>query len=243
MNRIFILFAIFIFQCFPSQKTLSEYPDGQSPYKGGSEQMFSEMQGYFSKIGQNPCDEKQRYWVVLKIDDTGKPFLVKRKSDEANIEKNKCAFDLAVKALGSLKNWQPAERKGKKISAYFDFPFIPADFFENYKSGYDIIKTVEPPVFIGGEDVFMREIRKNITGYLDWYSYIPEGKFIIFFEIGTDGRMSNIDIEPKLPNSKTFYEDMKFAIRKVKGKWSPAKIGGIPIKSKYRLSLDFHIPD
>lgn len=243
MKNTITLFLILIFQSIFSQKILPQYPEGQSAYKGGSNQMFAEMQDYFLKSGVKPCAKDEIYLVTLKIDETGKPFLIKKKSDDVNIEKNKCAFDLVVKSLGTLKNWQSAEENGKRVTAYLDFPFLPNDFFENYKSDYDISNVYQSPELPGGMGAFRKEIYKNLTAYLDFDSYKPKGKFIVFFEVNTDGKISNIDIEPKIANSDQFFDDIKFVIKKVKGKFTPAKLKGVPIKSKFRLPLNFDLQD
>ncbi|MGA9212718.1 hypothetical protein, partial [Kaistella sp.] len=183
MKKIVSLFLILIFESIFSQKILSKYPEGQDAYKGGSNQMFAEMQGFFSKSGAKPCEKNEIYFVTLKIDETGKPFLIKKKSDDLNIEKNKCAFDLVVQSLGSLKNWQSAEENGNKVTAYLDFPFLPNDFFGNYKSDYDISKVYQSSEIPGGMGAFRKEIYKNLEAYLDYDSYKPKGKFIVFFEV------------------------------------------------------------
>ncbi len=52
-------------------------------------------------------------------------------------------------------------------------------------------------------------------------------------------KMVNIDIEPKVKNSELLFEDIKFGLKRIKGKWEPAKIKGIPVKSKFRFPLNF----
>ncbi len=236
------LFVLFFESAF-SQKTLAKYPDGQFPYQGGSLQLFSEMQNYFLKSGSTPCDKNEMYFVSLKIDENGKPSLIKKKSDEKSIEKNKCAFNLAVKSLGSLKNWQPAEQDGKKVAAYFDFPFQPNNFFDNYKSDYDIAKAYQSAAIPGGVGAFRRDARESLRNYLDWDSYSPQGTFIISFAIDTDGEITNVDIEPKVENNKVLLEDIKFALKKIKGKWTPAKTNGVPVRSWFRIPINFNTID
>ena len=107
-----------------AQTILSEFPEGQSPYKNGEVEMFAEMQQFLVENNLAPCKKNEFVLITLKIDENGRPFLIKRKSNEKNIEKNKCAFEMAGKALGSLKNWQAAEVKGKKVTAYYQFLFI-----------------------------------------------------------------------------------------------------------------------
>lgn len=78
MKRITTILFILIFGIVFSQKILSKYPEGQFAYKDGSNQMFTEMQNFFVKSGLKPCEKNEMYWVTLKIDETGKPFLIKK---------------------------------------------------------------------------------------------------------------------------------------------------------------------
>ncbi|RQO40466.1 hypothetical protein DBR39_05840 [Chryseobacterium sp. KBW03] len=239
MKKTTLFLLILLSESAFSQKTLAKYPDGQFPYKGGPTQMSSEMQDYFLKSGTKPCDKNEIYYVTLKIDENGKPSLIKKKSDESAIERNKCAFNLAVKSLGSLKNWQPAEEQGEKVNAYFDFPFLPEDFFENYKSDYDISKIYQPAELPDGLRELRKEIHKKLEDNIDPESYNPKGKFIISFIIDTDGNISNVDVEPKIENSEKFFEDIKSIMKRIKVKWNPGKIKGIPIRSKFRMPFNF----
>ncbi len=239
MKKTLQFLFIFFFGMFFSQTVLSEYPEGQSAYKDDAEQMFAEMQDFFTRSGLKPCDDNEMYWVTLKIDETGKPILIKKKNDVISAEKNKCAYDLAIKSLGSLRNWQPATKNGKAVSAYFDFPFFPKHFFENYQVHYDITKKIVPPHYHGGISAFSQEVKKNLEAYIDWDTYTPHGKFIVSFVVEKDGNISNIDIEPKVPNSEMFFEDIKFSIKKVKGKWTVAKVFEKEIKYTFKWPLNF----
>ncbi|RQP11925.1 MAG: hypothetical protein EAS48_05875 [Chryseobacterium sp.] len=236
MKKIAGLFLLLCFETLFSQNVLPDFPDGQSPYKGGTGQMLVEMQDYFRKSGLHACEKNEAYMVNLKIDETGRPALIKRKGDE---QKNNCAFDLAVKSLGSLRNWQPAEEKGKKVVAYFSFPFMPQDFFDNFKTGYDIPQIYRAAEVEGGKEAYRKEIIKNLHGYIDWDLYLPNGKFIVTFDITSNGKVENMEIEPKVQNSKDFFDNIKFAVKRVNSKWTPAKIKGIPIDTRVRLSLNF----
>ncbi|MFZ4928547.1 energy transducer TonB [Chryseobacterium sp. Mn2064] len=239
MKKITLFLSMLCFESAFSQKTLAQYPDGQSPYKGGTVKMASDIQDYFLKSGAKPCDKDEMYFVALKIDENGKPSLVKKKSDDSRIEKNKCAFNLAVKSLGNLKDWQPAEENGEKVIAYYDFPFFPQDFFQNYRSDYDLSKLYQYPMLTGGMSELRKEIKKELENYQDTESYKAKGKFIISFIIDPEGAISDVDIEPKVENSDRFFEDIKSAIKKIKPKWSPAKIKGKPVSTKFRMPFNF----
>ncbi len=75
-------------------------------------------------------NKKEMYWVTLRIDENSKPALVRKKTDIEKAEKNKCAYNLIVKALGQLRNWQPAEiNEKKKSNGLFRFSFFSFRFF------------------------------------------------------------------------------------------------------------------
>ncbi|OYU83258.1 MAG: hypothetical protein CFE24_12075 [Flavobacterium sp. BFFFF2] len=232
-----------IFEVVFSQTTLTKYPEGQVAYQGGYNQLFTDMQHYFLKKGLTTCPDAEVYWVVLKIDETGKPFLIKRQSEEATIKKNNCAYELVLKCLGSLKNWQPAVVDGKNVAAYFQFPFIPKDFFDNFHPDYDITSLITQPEFPGGIEEFKKKVFKNFHGFIDWNTFNPRGTFTVFFEIDTDGKISNIEIEPKVANSELFFEDIKYAVKRVKERWTPAKLRETPTKFKYRWPIRFNSID
>lgn len=241
MKKILFLSFVIISNFLCSQKIIPNYPKGQNPYKNGNIELFKDMNNWLVQNNEKPCERNELYWVTLKIDETGKLSLIRNKSDQLNAEKNKCAYEMLVRVLGGLKNWQPAEVKGKKVTSYFDFPFIPKDYFHNFQENYDITQTAHRALYPGGIDEFRKEVIRNIGGYIDYDSYKPRGKFVLLFNIDENGKMDNIDIEPKVQNSERLFEDIKFGLKRIKGKWEPAKINGIPILSKYRFPLNFYV--
>lgn len=229
------------FETILAQKTYYDYPPGQMAYKGGNIQMFKEIQNFLVKNNLHECEnKKEMYWVTLRIDQNSKPALIRKKKDIEKAEENKCAYDLVVKALGSLKNWQSAQIKGENVEAYFDFPFIPAHFFGNYKEGYDTNTMISKPTFPpDGIYSFREEVLKNLFAYIDFESYQAKGKFIVFFTIDKDGSTKVMDVEPKVKNGEQLIEDIKFAFKKVKQKWEPAKINGEPVQTNIRIPINF----
>ncbi len=57
--------------------------------------------------------------------------------------------------------------------------------------------------------------------------------------IDTKGKISNIDVLPKFKNNEMFIDDMKYAAKKVKRKWTPATKNGIPVDSKLVIKMNF----
>ncbi|MDN3690810.1 hypothetical protein QWZ06_00245 [Chryseobacterium tructae] len=220
---------------------MTDYPSGQDAYRGGNVQMFKDIQTFFLKNKLSGCENKKEiYWVTLRIDENAKPVLVRKKNDIESAEKNKCAYGLIVKALGTLKDWQPAKVDDKNITAYIDFPFIPSDFFENYKENYDTRNFISRPSFPpNGMISFRDEVGKNVSAYLNYDLYKVKGIFTVFFTIDTDGSTNVIDVEPKVANSERLIEDIKFGFKKVKQKWIPATRNGVPVKVNNRIGLKF----
>lgn len=236
-----LFFFLLVFKTLLAQKTYYDYPPGQTAYIGGNVQMFKEIQDFLIKNNLSECEnKKEMYWVTLRIDENSKPALIRKKRDIEKAEQNKCAYNLAVKALGSLKNWQAAQIKGENVEAYFDFPFVPNNFFGNYKEGYDTNTMISRPSFSpNGIYSFREEILKNLYAYIDFASYQVKGKFIVFFIIDKDGSTKVLDIEPKVKNGEQLIEDIKFAFKKIKQKWEPAKINGEPVQFSIRMPINF----
>ena len=239
MKNIFILGFLLAFQSLFSQKILENYPATQNAYKGGNIELFKEIQGFLVQNELSPCNENEMYWITLIIDESGKAYLVRNSRDEKAVEENKCTYELAKKVLGSLKKWQPATENGMKVRAYFDFPFYTKDFFENYKSDYDILKDFKIAEFPGGINKFRKEFTTKLMNNLDFNAYTPSGRFTVFFTVNTDGTISNIETEPKLENSEKFFKDISNSILKVKTKWKPAEISGNIVRYNFRLPLVF----
>lgn len=238
-----IVLFILLLCCYnvSAQTILDEFPEGQSPYKNGEVEMFAEMQQFLVENNLAPCKKNEFVLITLKIDENGRPFLIKRKSNEKNIEKNKCAFEMAGKALGSLKNWQAAEVKGKKVTAYYQFLFIPNDFFENFEAGYVSANSFSQPQFPGGKNAFDEKLSKYLRGYLDWSTINSDIKVSINFDIDTKGKLSNVEVQSKIPNSEYLHEDIKFSVMQLKEKWIPAKIKENPIVFKYKFDYTFSV--
>ncbi|ASE63128.1 hypothetical protein CRN76_17285 [Chryseobacterium indologenes] len=245
MNKKLLTIVLSIFSLFvisAQRKEIGDYPPGQNAYKGGNVQMFKDIQDVFVKNNMSGCEnKKEMYWVTLRIDENSKPALVRKKTDIEKAEKNKCAYNLIVKALGQLRNWQPAEINEKKVTAYFDFPFFPSDFFENFKENYDTGNFISRASFPPNNGVlsFSDEVRKNVEGYVDFDAYKINGKFTVFFTVETDGSTKVRDIEPKVANSEQLMEEIRFAFKKVKQKWIPATKNGIPVQTNLRIVLNF----
>jgi hypothetical protein len=51
--------------------------------------------------------------------------------------------------------------------------------------------------------------------------------------------MNRLDVLPKIKNSEMFVDDVKYAMKKIKGKWKPAMKENTPVDSKVIFKVDF----
>lgn len=93
--------------------------------------------------------------------------------------------------------------------------------------------------FPGGDTAFTKEFLKMVHAYTDINSYEVNGQFTFLFDIGTDGKVSHLNVLPKVKNSDMFVNDMQYAISKIKKKWKPALKHGLPISSKKVIKINF----
>lgn len=93
--------------------------------------------------------------------------------------------------------------------------------------------------FEGGDANFNRELFKYISAYVDKEIYFVNGTFYMNISINRLGRITHIDIVPKVENSEMFLKDLKFAVRKIKNTWTPSKCGNTAVDSKLRIKLNF----
>lgn len=93
--------------------------------------------------------------------------------------------------------------------------------------------------FEGGDAAFNRELFRYISAYIDKEVYVVNGTFFLRLSIDKEGKMTNLDVTPKVKNSEMFLRDLKFAVRKIKKTWTPSKCNAIPVDSKIRIKLNF----
>ena len=93
--------------------------------------------------------------------------------------------------------------------------------------------------FEGGDAAFNRELFRYISAYVDKEIYVVNGTFFLQMEIDKEGRVTSLNILPKVENSDGFLRDLKFAVRKIKKNWTPSKCNNVPVDSKIRIRLNF----
>lgn len=93
--------------------------------------------------------------------------------------------------------------------------------------------------FPGGDEAFRKAFMDMVHAYIDRALYAVQGNITFIFNIDPKGKISNIDVLPKFKNNEMFIDDMKYAAKKVKGKWTPAMQNGNPVDSKFVMKMNF----
>ncbi len=93
--------------------------------------------------------------------------------------------------------------------------------------------------FPGGDEAFRKEFMNMVYSYIDFALYALEGKVTFVFNIDSKGKINKIDVLPKFKNNEMFIDDIKYATKKVKGKWKPAMKNGVAVDSKFVMKVNF----
>lgn len=93
--------------------------------------------------------------------------------------------------------------------------------------------------FEGGDAAFNRELFKYISAYVDKEIYAVNGTFFLNLNIDAAGKITDLDITPKVANSDQFLKDLKFAVKKIRKSWIPSKCNDVPVSSRLRIKLNF----
>jgi len=93
--------------------------------------------------------------------------------------------------------------------------------------------------FPGGDDAFRKQFMDMLHAYVDPQSYAINGTITFLINISPEGKMNRLDILPKIKNSEMFIDDVKYAMKKIKGKWKPAMKVTTPVDSKVIFKVNF----
>lgn len=240
MRKYIIILFLLIFNSFFTQINNSYYPAGVDTYKGGTEKMYKDIHDVLIEQNAQKCSKDEFIYVKLKIDCYGKASFIKDKGVKALIEKYPCAYKYAISTLGQLHDWIPAN-KNKIFSegAIYEFPFFPNDLIgESYQPNYNAFNETGRPAYEGGIDAFRKELMFLMSSYLEDL-YKPEGIFELSFTVDENGKASNFDIFPKTAGSGQFVADINTVTKRIKNKWTPAKLRGQNIPFRNTIKINF----
>lgn len=183
-----------------------------------------------------PCENPAEYYDLHLIIYPDKTVKFIKEMDTVKIAQNKCAYDLARNVTKYLNGWKPAIVDNKEVAAITGFKIIPADLFDNYKKGYDPEKSIIRPEYEGGINNFRKKIVQNVD--IRKFKIIDDFKLTVSFIIEKNGEVTNIELDQS-SGFKEFDDMILNSISRIKNKWTPGNISGLPIR--YRISVPLNI--
>lgn len=97
----------------------------------------------------------------------------------------------------------------------------------------------KPAAFEGGAAAYKEILRKYMYTYLNSDFYTLTGDFTFTLTINTSGKVTDVTGAPEVLNSKVFFDDMQYVVRRIKKNWIPAMCNGQPVKSEMKLKMSF----
>lgn len=232
-NTIFLL--LFLSNIINAQ-VLDVYPENQVFYKDGYNQFYEDAHNYLLNNNIAPCENKAEvYLMKVLVGADGKVMYV-QDPDEKGVMNNKCTFDLGKKILANLQNYIPAEENGEKKPALVRLLFYPYQLFsDNVSLDKDLYKL---PEFPGG----IENYRKKFISCFDTngYNYSQTFRFIINFEVDTQGDIQNIYIDTNFDNDK-FVKMIVDCVVPRKLKFKPGTYNNIPVTMRFRLPVSINV--
>lgn len=127
----------------------------------------------------------------------------------------------------------------KKYLLVLPLFFIGIKGFSQLPAQAAVTEYTQRAEFPGGEEAFKKQFMDMLYAYVDTQSYAINGKVTFVINISAVGKMNRFDMLPKIKNSEMFMDDVKYAMKKIKGKWKPAMKGDTPVDSKIIFKVDF----
>ena len=230
-------FLLFISTFFSGQTQLITFPKDQHSYLGGRTNFYKDFQKVLIEKKLKPCDNKNEFlsaYVIVLENDTA----VLYDPEKLHKPENKCARELTKEVVKNMPGWVSAKINGNTKAAVAHYYIYPDAFFDNFKNDYNADDIIVNPTYEGGIDAFRKEVMKRA----DPQDFYVKGKgkvtVIVLFVLNEQGEMENL----KLENSsglKEYDEMILRTIKKIKNKWKPATLHGVPIKFLFRMPLSF----
>lgn len=240
MKATFILLITCIFSSLFSAQILDEFPKKQEFYNGGLTELYKDIHNISINKKLSACKTKEIYQAKLLLTKEAKIKFI-TDFDSININKNKCAYDYTLNVLKELKNsnkWIAAKVNDKNFDAIIRLFFVPNHIIENYEERYTPYKFYIPVTYAGGVDKMNKDIHDQFMSIFS--DYHVNGKLFLDFVVDENGEIVNPIITPKIDN-EMFNKDIVRSIRRTEGKWNPALLDGIPVKSRMSIPLNFSI--
>ncbi|RBI89291.1 energy transducer TonB [Elizabethkingia miricola] len=212
-----------------------KYPKGQSDYNGGNIQFYKELHQLIVDKKIQPCESKTELYSVRFVVYPDATIKFVKEEYPENVEKNKCAFDLTRKLFKYLDGWKPAEVDGQKVAAITSMIIFPDALFDKYTEGYDAVKYFGPPAeFPGGIEAFRNKFSRNVNA--NGFKWDQRVQLVMYFKVDENGNAIDFRMDPSSGNV-AFDEMLIKSAKWIKGKWKPATLHGVNIKTGFRFPI------
>lgn len=235
MKKLYIL--LFLLPFLFSAQILEGYPPYQVPYNGGYEEYYKDFHEIVTAKNLQPCENKGEFYQLKLLINADRSVSFIKDHNTQNIEKNKCAYNLAREVAQYQKNWNAAKVDGIPQPAVASFLIFPDDLFENYQENYS--PNFRMPIYGNYKGNGQEEFRKGIVNRIDLRRFDWNDRFDIIFEfiITKDSKLENI-VMIRSSSMDEFDKQVVFGIKSTAKRWKAATINGIPVDCKYRLRLN-----
>lgn len=234
--KFFLIQLLLSLSIFTSAQVLSEYPSGQSFYKGGEVNFLSDFQKNMLEDQIQACENpKEKYLVKFVVYADGKISYVKD-FDTINIAKNKCAFDVARKVFPKLKNFTPAQYLDAERAAITSVEINPTRI-KNLKFSKDRFGTTwaydvnNAPAIYNGDVLALRKKLAMIFGSMIDNFFIDYVSVTVKFNIDEYGVLNS----PQIVKGELREDAKKFIFKRILKlkNIKPATKDGKDVKSEY----------
>lgn len=186
-------------------------------------------------IAEDSAGASRRYGLrfVVEKDGTVSSIKVRNETDPRTAVPREL-----IETIRNCPAWQPGMQQGLpvRVQLHIDADLSPQADTTDYASDFDPALDQLPRFGDGSLSDFRRWVMNHLT-------YPPaavrkgiEGRVLVAFVVGTDGRLEHIRILES-PD-----ERLSQAVLKTLGKaprWSPGTQNGLPVRVKYTLPIDF----
>ena len=197
MRTITLLFSLIAISLQAQLQVLPNYPEGQEFYKGGYMKFYEDAHDFVKNNNIQPCENPDEvYLMKILVNPDGKVNYV-QDPDVMGVKNNRCAFDFGKKILANLNDYVPAEVDGVKTPALTRIIFYPKELFAD--SNYiPLNSSLIDAEFPGGISNYRKKFIScfNTNGF----NYSQSFRFVINFEVDTQGDIQNIYIDTSFDN-------------------------------------------
>ena len=222
MKRLILI--MLLFSAFANAQVLYMYPDGQSFYKGGYEEFYSDLVKVLKEKNYQVCSNKKEAINVKVLVNVDGSVAIVKEEDEAAVANNQCAYDMIKSVLPYLENWQPAELNGQKVKAVARFLFVPNEIINNIPTDkLSYLSAIHPDRIEGFRKKFM------VCFNSDKFKWNQDFSIATYFEVNTAGDLQFIHADTMADNEEFMNMIVRCLHYNKKKKWTPASYRGTNI--------------